>query len=70
MLEVLSLRKRNTEGQGGYNREFAGIFKSLDEAETQFANYGHFINDRVLNSLPSAAQLSLALLDCLSPTPM
>ena len=58
------------EGQGGYNPEFAGIFKSLDEAETQFANYGHFINDRVLNGLPSAAQLSQALLDCLSPTPM
>ena len=52
------------EGQGGYNPEFAGIFKSLDEAETQFANYGHFINDRMLNSLPSAAQLSQALLDC------
>ena len=52
------------EGQGGYNPEFAGIFKSLDEAETQFANYGHFINDCMLNSLPSAAQLSQALLDC------
>ena len=52
------------EGQGGYNPEFSGLFKSLDEAETQLANFGHFINDRELNSLPSAAQLSQALLDC------
>ena len=56
------------EGQGGYNPEFAGVFKDLDAAETQLAHFGHFINDRFSNSLPNVAQLSQALLDCLSPT--
>jgi hypothetical protein len=58
------------EGQGGYNPKFAGIFKSISAAEMGLADHGHFVNDHLLKALPNKVQLSQALLDCLSPSPL
>ena len=51
------------EGQGGYNPAFVGIFESLEAAKAELEGHGHFIDDRVPDHSPSAAELSQALLE-------